>query len=221
MRIILKPAGTLVVVIAFGTLIGLLALRDHRSGTGASTELLPAANASQAKTDTVSENLLQNAGFEGNFRPLTPSTDKAVLNGTTAMPWNDDSAWAHVNATYSPDHHTFHSGTCSQKIEVLSVKHSDSALDTVQFVQRLVLTRGTHYSAGIWVRADRQTTIYFMLRQAGPPFTTYGTQEVAVGTKWQQIKLDAEVTQEGDSFLMLNAGTPATLWVDDANLSRD
>lgn len=222
MRIVLKPLGAFLVIVAFSTLIGLLFLqRKHQTGSPLTSD----ANAAQesapkaASTQVNAENLLVNTGFESGYESVHGYDNKAVLQGMVPAPWRDDSSWAHVNAVYASDKAVSHGGSTALKIGLLSVQHRETDLDAVQMVQELQLTSGRHYTAGIWIRADRSVPVTLTVRQAAEPFTAYATNTVTISKTWQFVKTDATVTQEGSSFFMVSVATPATVWVDDATLT--
>lgn len=214
-RIILKPAGAMTILIAFATLIVLLL----RHGGNAPK---PVAFAAPTPTSIASPvSILQNSGFESDYRPVQPHGDKAVVSGDTAHPWRDDSDWAKVNVAYDQDKTVFHTGASSQKIEVRSVQAGPvgGVANVVQFVQPVDLAKGRRFSAAIWVRADRLVPVEIALRQAGEPFTNFGSRVVTVGTAWQQVDVEAVVPQSGSAFFLLHLSQPGTVWVDDATLT--
>lgn len=221
MRIILKPAGAALVLLAFGLLVFLLVSRHEgaaapavAANTLAGSPAAPQGPATPAPTADV-----QNPGFESSYLPIQPYDNKAVLSGEIASPWHDDSSWAHVTVTYAKDTNDPHSGGACQRIAVTDVQRAGNNPNAVQLVQPLALAQGTRYKAALWVRADKPASVEFSLREAAWPYTYYGSRTFTVSKGWQEITTEAPVSKKGDTFLMLKIWQPATIWVDDASIS--
>lgn len=219
MRIILKPLGAGLVVTAFLVVLGLLWRQSsHKDAVAQPVDAVAAPTLTATGTGSAeAANRLSNPGFEEDYRQAHPYDNKAVLNGTTPEPWRDDSSWARVHVTYAPDKVRPHSGAHCLKVNVSSVEHIGTDLDTVQLIQELML-EPQKYRVGVWVRADRPVPLTLMARQAAEPFAPYGTSTATVGKEWRHLTADADVTEDGKVFIMVNVAVAATVWIDDATL---
>jgi hypothetical protein len=210
MRVILKPAGIVIVLAVFiGLVFAVLAMKRSRSGSGLS------AGSSAALE------VLQNTGFEGEYLTVVPYDNKAALSGAIASGWQDDSSWARVTVDYSAEANNPHSGTSCQKLEIRSIirGQSDKERDVVQLNQPLKLTKGKTYRAALWVRASEETDVELSLRQKEWPYKYDAAKVEHVGSDWKEISVTGASSVVGDTYVMLKAWKAGTLWVDDASLT--
>jgi hypothetical protein len=210
MRVILKPAGIVIVLVVFiGLVFAVLAMKRSRGGSGLSA-------GSSADLE-----VLQNTGFEGEYLTVVPYDNKAVLSGAIASGWQDDSSWARVTVDYSAETNNPHSGTSSQKLEIRSIirGQSDNERDVVQFNQPLKLTQGKTYRAALWVRASEETDVELSLRQKEFPYKYAAAKVEHVGRDWKEISVTGPSSVVGDTYVMLKVWKVGTLWVDDASLT--
>ncbi len=218
MRIILKPVGTVCVLLAF---VSLVWLAIFKSGMGQPRKDQVAyespKNRDAMALSTVPTDKILNGGFEDNYLPVQPYSTVGKSSGVIAASWLDDSSWAPVTVEYSRDEQDPHGGKSCQKIAVMEVAQGKEA--RLQFVQELNLRIKTSYKASCWIRADRPTTVDFALRQKMFPYRYYGVCKVSVGRTWQPISVSGTPTVAGSSWVMVKVSKPVTLWVDDATIA--
>jgi hypothetical protein len=217
MRIILKPAGLLIVGLAFLLLVSLviydrsLIARSYADSTNP-IRLSPPGHA--RSVDRITERL-QNPGFEGTYLPLARYQGPAHLRGVIAAPWRDDSSWATVSALYAEDTGHPHGGSACQRIEVQSARAG-----AVQLIQTLDLHVGRVYQASCWLRADRPTVVEVGVREQNQPFVYYGKTDQKIGTDWTQVNVTAQVQKAEPTLFVVRVMDPCSLLVDDASLTE-
>ncbi|MBC8141240.1 MAG: hypothetical protein H7Y38_07340 [Armatimonadetes bacterium] len=210
MRIILKPAGIVLMLIAITIPVLLAVINRRTSGVTGTTQVASAMPAPHGE-------LAKNPGFEDGYTPVVPYSNVGKPVGQTAISWHDDSSWARVEVVYSQDTTRFHSGLSSQKIEVKKVVRGATDADAVQFVQNVNLTVGKTYQSAIWVCAEKPVEVEYALRQANGDYTYNGTKTVTADSEWQRISLECPIiSKDGDTYLFVRVKTPGTIWLDDA-----
>jgi hypothetical protein len=228
MRVIIKPAGIIIILLAF-TFLSFLTLMRNPSGQPNSASAAPANAVNPSAPKGAPNSLppsaplatLLNTGFESDYRATLPYDTKATMSGPTAAPWADDSSWARVNVTYAQDRQNPHSGQSSQRVEVKSVTRATGEdRDVVQFSQPVMLAAGKTYKGGFWLRSDREREVEIALRQAKWPFRYYGAKVVRIGTNWTQAEVQAPLPEKMETFLMVKVWEPGTVWLDDATLTE-
>ena len=150
-----------------------------------------------------SEELLINAGFNGNY-----------INGV-AENWRDNSSWADVDVEYSLSNDAV-KGT-SQHI---SAKRITSG--AVQFVQQGVsLTKGQTYQISIWMKGKIESPVEVMLRKRGSPYTIYASKAFRISEKWTRYRfiVTSSVDAPGMYFMVRFTGK-GDLWLDQASIQK-
>lgn len=214
MRVVIKPAGLILILCMLGVLGALAYLRNQAPSakTVSADTTTPTA-----ATPAPAENQLINPGFEGETEPVlgTWPNSKGTATGDFAKGWLENSLWGNIKLEYAIDKEKPHGGSNSQRIKIVA---NDGG--QVQFVQERPAIVGKTYEATVWVRAsEKNMPVSLTLRQAGEPYKEYKKVEATVGTDWQKISVVASPTEPGNMYTMVtfrNVG--ATLWVDDANL---
>lgn len=157
--------------------------------------------------------LLSNGGFEGSYSSTASDTTAGNKDiGEVASGWADNSAWADVKARYSCERVNPHSGHTCQRIDVLQVNRG-----SLEFGQSSFLEDG-YYQASLWLRAKEPTQIQVKLQPDTPPYEAYWLKDITVTPVWTKVTLSGYVSQRGNASLLVVAGRPATIWVDDASL---
>ena len=162
----------------------------------------------------LSAQTLVNPGFEQAYPPVAPTADTAPdaakITGSIAPGWSDNTGWAKdVALDYGPETTNPYSGTVCQRITVTK--------GFAQFTQGIQFPAGS-VRASIWVRAQLAQWISLNMRQAGPPYTFYGSALVKVGPLWTKVTVDALVPIIAGG-LYFSTTLPGTVWLDDAALS--
>lgn len=226
MRIILKPAGLAVLLVAFGGLATAVAydrtLRPSQPPADSGQERLRVSLLSRFKNPALPSAamhpILENAGFEGGFEAVgkrEPGRGVATTHrgGQVAYPWRDDSDWADVSVSYAKETAGQHGGTACQRVTVQAVRAG-----AVQMVQSVHPVKGQTYITSCWFKSDRPVSVMIGLRQSGQPFTYYGQTEAKIGTEWQQLSVPALVKRHEDALFVVQLKGPANLLMDDADL---
>ncbi|MBC8135382.1 MAG: carbohydrate binding domain-containing protein [Fibrella sp.] len=214
MRVIIKPAGFIALLLMLSVLGIMAFLRNQSSSadTDSANTTLPATT-----TLTAPNNLLINASFEDGSEQVNGSWpgSKGSATGEIAKNWIENSLWGEIKLEYALDKENPHSGSTSQRIKIVS-----NAAGQVQFVQERPAVVGKNYEATVWVRASEgNLPVGLLLRQASEPYKPYKSSDVTVGTKWQKISVVGSPTEAGNMYTLItfkNVG--ATLWIDDASL---
>lgn len=158
-----------------------------------------------------------NPGFEGPYVPVPTSSDKpgkkAKITGSVAPGWSDNSDWADVGVTYSPDADNPHRGATAQKVAIDRV---DSG--AVQFVQKVPLKKGRVHVWKLWMRGRPGTAVALTMRRADAPYTQYAAGTANLSAEWQEFRVYGAVPEDAEGFLMVRATAPMTLWLDDSSL---
>ncbi|PQV62603.1 hypothetical protein B1R32_12715 [Abditibacterium utsteinense] len=158
-----------------------------------------------------------NPGFEGDYAPVASASDspnaKAVITGSIAPGWGDNSNWADVNINYARDTTNPHRGPASQKITVGRV-----ASGAVQFVQQVPLREGRIHVWKLWMRGRPGDAVDLIIRKAGAPYTTYASETATLSAEWQEFRVFGAIPENTDGFLMVRATSPMTFLLDDSAL---
>lgn len=216
MRIILKPGGVFLIILALGILVA-VASRENAQASHDPGLAQTAANSAAAAAPTKST--LTNGDFESGFQAVQTYDNKAKLTGDVAQGWKDDSSWATVEAVYGKEVGDTHGGSACQRIDVRDVKWNGNNPNAVQFVQAVDLPHDVKYEAGIWMRSASPTPVEFSLRQSGWPFTYYGASTVTVGTGWTHVRVAGTPSKSGSTYIMVKLWKPGTVWLDDASVA--
>ncbi len=215
MRVIVKPAGFIVLLVMLSAL-GILAFLRNQSPSGttrSANATPPTATGAPAK----SGNLLLNAGFEEESEMVPGSWEnaKGSATGQIGKGWLENSLWGEIKLAYAMDRENPHGGSNAQRITVVS-----NGGGQVQFVQERPAVVGKKYRATVWMRASRKDLpVGLLLRQAGDPYKAYASSDVTVGTGWQKITVTCVPTEVGNMYTMITfKQVGATLWIDDASL---
>jgi hypothetical protein len=229
MRVILKPAGLILVFCAFVVLVCVVAYDRVSLGSAAHAD----SDADRVRALLVERLhgggpprpekaaapvLLVNSGFEENFQPVPPRTagrgsDTTHRGGSVAAPWRDDSDWADVSVAYVAEEHSVHGGQHCQRVLVQAVRSG-----AVQMVQQIQPVRGQSYAASCWMKSDQPLEVEIGLRQMGSPFQYYGITKTTVGTEWKKIDVEATVTRRDPALVVVRLLGPANLLIDDAEI---
>lgn len=216
MRVIVKPAGFIVLLMMLSVL-GVLAFLRNRTPPSATHSANAVSQTAPDSTSVTANNLLLNPSFEGDAEKVKGfwSGFKGTATGEIGKGWLENSLWGDINLEYTLDKDNPHSGTTSQRIKIVSNKAGQ-----VQFVQERPAVVGKKYEATVWVRASGDDLpVGFQLRQSGEPYKPYKSSDVIVGTKWQKITLAATPTEVGTMYTLFTfRRVGATLWIDDASL---
>lgn len=157
---------------------------------------------------------LQNPGLEAPYAAVPASQTKGSITGALAKGWEDDSAWAEVHVEYAEDESEPHGGKSSQRIAVSRI-----AGGSVQFVQRVPFQKGI-YAFHVWLRGQPGTSVALQLRKAGHPYSTYAAASATLAAEWREYSVSGVVPEDTEGFIMILAGSPTTVWVDDARLEN-
>lgn len=229
MRVILKPAGLVLVLLAFGGLAGTAAFQRATSVRASQSdddiEKLSRSLAARIRTPPViivgesGTSLVGNPGFEGGFeevgkRESGRGVDTTHRGGAVAFPWRDDSDWADVSVAYAKETGNPHSGKACQRVMVQAVRSG-----AVQVVQEVATVRGATYDVSCWFKSDRPLSVEVGLRQGGGPFKYYGEQKAQIGTEWKQVTVRATVSDRGNSLFIIKLLGPSNLLMDDADIT--
>jgi len=229
-RVILKPAGLLILLGAFGALLGVVFVLNHQmklkaeGGFAAGSVALATASTPTKKpapSQRTPNATLIDGGFEGSYMPVVIYDKKATLTGNVESAWQDDSSWAIVTVDYAKEETGCHSGKACQRIDITKVDRSASTPSVVQFNQSLLLKLGKRYRGSFFLKADRPVEAEVSFRQADWPYHYYGARVVQVGTNWTEAVTEAQLTESPKVYLMVKVWTPAKVWVDDASLKEE
>lgn len=217
-RIVIKPAGIVMLVAALGVLSFLAFSAQPKKPT--TVAAAPAPSASPVVTVS-GPSLLKNGDFEGTWRraPAVALGSKAKIGGEIATEWQDNSDWGAITLKYASDKVAAHSGKACQRIDIGAIAPGGGQL---QFVQSLPGTLKQQYRCSIWLKSSQPNTpCSVQLRQAGQPYTSFGSRSVTIGPTWQQVDVTATATLAGQMYFMVIVPKGnTTVWVDDATLSK-
>jgi hypothetical protein len=220
MRVILKPAGLLLLGGAFTVLAVSVLILSRQMKANGNAVLAAGASPMPAASATPGPDLV-NPGFEDGFTTVVPYDNKAKLSGDVAASWKDDSSWAYIDAAYAREDAGCHSGKACQRVELRSAERSGTTPSAVQFNQPLQLTLGRRYRGSFFLKADRPVEAEVSFRQVDWPYHYYGAKVVKVGTDWSEATAEARLTESAKVYLMVKVWTPATVWIDDASLKEE
>ena len=131
------------------------------------------------------QELLTNGGFEGRFAPLNGSGKTYKGTGEIADGWLENSQWADVDVRYERVTDTPHGGESCQRIT--ATRFGGGAVQMAAKEVTLQANRG--YLLQAWVRSASQTPVSVLLRQPGPPYTSYVEKTITPGPEWQRVRL--------------------------------
>ena len=152
------------------------------------------------------QNLLPNADFEGAF------SEDGIAVG-----WADNSSWANLDITYSPERSTTHGGRACQQVRCTRLDYGAAQLVPQPWVP---LTKGRVYRVRGWLRGN-VGHVALQLRLAQSPYTVYAEKGVTVSAEWQQVEfLWTARTDDAQGRFMLRFVQPGTLWVDDLSVEE-
>lgn len=156
---------------------------------------------------------LVNAGFEAPFDSLAPTATCPAIRGRVANGWWDNSCWpgnTSAVVTMAADTTQPHGGATSQRIT--------SGGGVMQLVQDVSLQTGRLYTASVWMRASGAATVTVLLRQTDAPYSTFAIRTFALDAGWTRCSVQG-FAPTGPGLFMIRTDTPATFWVDDAELA--
>jgi len=158
---------------------------------------------------------LENAGFEEPYTLVPPANPekKAQITGLQAEGWHDNSDWADISVEYSKEAENPHGGQASQKVDVTRV-HGGA----VQVTQKVPFQANHQYLFRVWLRGTPGTSVSIQLRRAEDPYTTYAMTDARLSDEWNEFTVSGGVSDDTPGFVLLLAGRPMTLWIDDASL---
>lgn len=158
--------------------------------------------------------LLKNPGFETAGQTLVSTSDapngKAQISGTIAEGWLDNTGWADVSLVYSMNTANPHTGHSCQQIVIKR--------GFLQFAQPLQLSSG-YYRASVWMRADSPAWVSVSIRQGGAPYASYAAHPAMIGSQWTRIEASGTVPKDEQTYLLINAESTGTIYVDDAEVA--
>lgn len=157
--------------------------------------------------------MLTNPGFEAPYTPIVPGHSKGVISGAVPNGWFDNSGWADVDVDYAEAKTGVHGGASALAITVKQVRGGGAQL--VQFVP---LAANHIYTLTVWFKGQNGAQAGVGLRQAGPPYKTYGQKTVTCDGEWHQLSVQANPADTTKDSLMIYPPTGSTLYVDDASL---
>lgn len=219
MRVVIKPAGFILLLCMLGVLGGLAFLRNQspKDVTKIASTAQQADTAQQSVASPAAKNLLVNAGFEEASEPVIGAWpgSQGTATGVQGKGWTDDSLWGAVKLVYALDNQNPHGGNKSQSIKIVANQDGQA-----QFSQRLPAVVGRNYEATLWVRASKKgLPVNLTLRKVEQPYTAYKSVDATVDTEWRQLSVVGSPTEAGDMFVMVSfRDVGATLWIDDATL---
>jgi hypothetical protein len=155
---------------------------------------------------------LANPGFEAPYQSVNGNGGK--ITGQTASGWTENSAWANATVQYAQETGNPHSGASCQKIVVVSAGTGE-----MQLLQTFQLHAGNIYTASTWMRGLPGTTAKLRVQQGSSPYAALLETDVALAADWQQVSIEGYITTSESATFMIAAGSPGTLWVDDAAFS--
>ncbi len=229
MRVILKPAGLIIVLTAFAGLAGIAAFQratsvraqqtdievERLSKTLAAKVMMPPV----VKVSQVAATILGNPGFEGGFeevgkRETGRGVDTTHRGGVVAFPWRDDSDWADVSVAYAKETGNQHGGKACQRVMVQAVRSG-----AVQLAQDVTAVRGATYDISCWFKSDRPLDIELGLRQRGGGFEYYGLTNARIDNEWKQVTVRATISDKGNAMVIVKLLGPSNLLMDDASIT--
>jgi hypothetical protein len=160
---------------------------------------------------------LRNPGFEGTGRIAGSGValeTGAVISGSVATGWSENSFWANVSVNYAMDTSVVHGGTSSQRIEVAAIRK-----DFVQYGQQLLVRTPSRLRFTQWVKGPIGNTGGLQIRKGGIPYNGIVTTSITFNGSWQLITVEGNIAEaDTDVFVNTFFDQPGTYWIDDANL---
>jgi hypothetical protein len=172
---------------------------------------LAAVVAAHAQPSNLASNLASNPGFEGAGVVVN---ECANVSGVVAPGWSDNTCWdtARPQISYALDAASPHGGAQSQRVTLLSGSRA-------QFAQYLpAAARGNLYRVTVWLRAQADMDVTLGLRQAGAPYSGYGSKLAVLSTGWQAFEFEG-IASADSMVLLIIAKQPGTFWIDDVVVS--
>ncbi|HEY3331045.1 MAG TPA: carbohydrate binding domain-containing protein [Capsulimonadaceae bacterium] len=158
--------------------------------------------------------MVTNPGFEGPYTPLAPTRGKGSITGAVANGWNDNSSWADVDIEYAEVKSGVHGGSSAQSVTVKQVRSGGAQMQ--QFVP---LVANHIYIFTMWVKGQSGAQAGMALRQAGPPYKTYGQKTVTCDGEWHKLTVQALPGDTTKDSIMIYPPIGSTLLIDDASLT--
>lgn len=145
----------------------------------------------------VSQNLLSSSDFES----------------ATISPWNTN-AWGGSMTAALTSPGRLGSGKSARLIVSANP-------DAVIFRQNLNLEGGSLYRGGLWVKADRDTSIIIRVRKTSPHYNVWGQHTLNVGTEWKYATFDAAPVEDNTvRFEIALTEVAVNVYIDDTSLTK-
>jgi len=155
--------------------------------------------------EEASPQLLDNPGFE--------------RGGGLASGWYENS-WGTASADWSKSDDPVHGGERAQRIDVWEVGDGGTLL-----AQEHDFFAGRVYEAELWLRAETEATVVFVLQSRQPDYEVGARRTVRLGPEWQQVVIRGGFGNDDDNTpeviegrLALMVESTGTVFVDDASL---
>lgn len=159
--------------------------------------------------------MIANGGFEGPYQQVNIGDGVTTrITGKVADGWQDNSGWAQVVIDYDEVTLDPHGGASAQRITVGRI-----AAGAVQMMQPGIdLVEGKAYRATVFARTRDAVPLRVLIRQPGPPYSTYAEKVFQPGPEWAECRFDFPSPVTGAVLFMLLPGEVGTIDVDDASL---
>jgi len=156
-----------------------------------------------------------NSNFEGPFRSLAPSGGKAKVQGELPPEWEDNSNWADVDVTYARLGGGGTDGGAALEMRVGRVSSG-----RVQLISRAVHPApGSVITIHLAVASPDHVPVEILLRQAGPPYTTWWRRVVWTGPSWRTVNFQFPVRfNDPDPYFMIAVERPGVVRLDNVRV---
>ncbi|MGD2052009.1 MAG: hypothetical protein PVI35_05985 [Acidimicrobiia bacterium] len=149
--------------------------------------------------------LLANPGFE--------------RGGGLASGWYENT-WGNASADWSKSEDPVHGGDRAQRIDVWDLGDGGALL-----AQEHDFFAGRVYEAEVWLRAETEATVVFVLQSRRPDYEVGARRTVRLGPEWRQVVIRGGFGNDGDETpeviegrLAVMVESTGAVFVDDASL---
>ncbi len=162
------------------------------------------------------ENLLENGGFEGNWRPLTSNWDTGTAEGEVPDRWEDVSTWSGASTRYTKITGADGQGQ-ALRLELVRAARAQSVLQLrSQF--DVTLEAGKAYAVTGQLRSPTGTRVELCIRQHQGARERFWQVALRPTPEWRSFRFVAEPPAAGSGRFFLSFRQPGLVDVDDLSV---
>ena len=168
-------------------------------------------------TALAAQELLQNGGFEGKWRPLTSNWDTGTAEGEVPEHWEDVSTWSGASTRYTKIEAPDGAGV-ALRLELVRASKPSSVLQLRSSFD-VSLEEGRAYAVSARLRSSTNTRVELDIRQHEPPRIRFWRVALPATSEWRQLRYIFEPTQSGSTRFFVAFREPGIVEVDGLSLA--